>query len=229
MKLSVVMPVFNEAGTLPGIIKRVLAVPLPFERELVIVNDGSTDATKCYLDALAHPSLRVIHLPHNQGKGAALRQGFRQSTGDMVVIQDADLEYHPEDYPKLLKPILDGDADVVYGSRFKTGDSHRVLFFWHAVGNTFLTLVSNMMTNLNLSDMETGFKAFTRDIVMRLDLQEDRFGIEPEITAKISKMRCRIYEVGISYSGRTYAEGKKITWRDSLSALRCIIQYNLFK
>lgn len=199
------------------------------EKEIIFVDDASTDGSREILQSLADDSTRVVLHDRNQGKGAALRSGFRYVTGDIVIIQDADLEYDPAQYPKLIQPILDGKADVVYGSRFITGDYHRVLFFWHMVGNKLLTLMSNLFTNLNLTDMETCYKVFRRDVLEKITIEEDRFGFEPEITAKVAKLKLRIYEMGVSYSGRTYAEGKKISWRDGISAVRCIIKYNLLR
>jgi glycosyltransferase involved in cell wall biosynthesis len=229
MKLSVVIPVFNEQATIAELIRRVKADPFP--KEIIVVDDGSTDGTRSELARLEslHDNLRIILQPENRGKGAALRAGFKHATGDFVLVQDADLEYDPADYPVLLKPLVEGKADVVYGSRFLTTKEHRVLFFWHSVGNQFLTLVSNMFTNLNLTDMETGYKVFRREVIAAINLEQDRFGFEPEVTMKIARMRLRIYEVGISYSGRTYEEGKKIGWKDGVKALWCIVKYSLFK
>lgn len=227
MKLSVVIPVFNEAATIETVIRTVMASP--YDKEVIVVDDGSHDGTREILARLSRNGLKIIYHEENQGKGAALRTGFREVTGDFVIIQDADLEYDPADYPKLLKPLLDGRADVVYGSRFIGGDEHRALFFWHMIGNRLLTLLSNMFSNLNLTDMETCYKAFRREILQQVPIEENRFGFEPEITAKVAKLKARIYEVGISYSGRTYGEGKKIGWQDGISALRCIIKYNLFR
>ncbi|HEY7912669.1 MAG TPA: glycosyltransferase family 2 protein [Blastocatellia bacterium] len=226
MKLSVVIPVYNEAATVAEIISRVQAVEIP--KEIIVVDDGSTDGTRDSLAGLEsrHPNLRVILQPRNRGKGAALRTGFEQATGDYVLVQDADLEYDPSDYSVLLKPLVEGKADVVYGSRFLTTKEHRVLFFWHSVGNRFLTLISNMFTNLNLTDMETGYKVFRREVIQSIKIEQDRFGFEPEVTVKIARMRLRIYEVGISYYGRTYEEGKKIGWRDGVKALWCILKYS---
>lgn len=225
--ISVVMPVFNEAATVGQVIAVVLAQPEV--RELICVNDCSSDGSGSVLDKLAasDPRIRVFHHEFNQGKGAALRTGISQAAAPIVLIQDADLEYNPEEYPRLIRPILHGHADVVFGSRFIGSEEHRVLYFWHSVGNRFLTLLSNMCTNLNLTDMETCYKAFRREIIQSIPIQESRFGFEPEITAKVARLGVRIYEVAISYHGRTYAEGKKIGWKDGFSALRCILKYNL--
>jgi glycosyltransferase involved in cell wall biosynthesis len=227
LKLSVVIPVYNEQATLRELYESVKAVDI--EKEIIFVDDCSTDGSRKILQSFADASTRVVLHERNMGKGAALRTGFRHVTGDVVIIQDADLEYDPAQYPKLIKPILEGKADVVYGSRFITGDYHRVLFFWHMVGNKLLTLLSNLFTNLNLSDMETCYKVFRRDVLDRITIEEDRFGFEPEITAKVARLKVRIYEMGISYSGRTYSEGKKIGWKDGISAVRCIIKYNLLR
>ncbi len=227
MKLSIVIPVYNEVDTITEILARVRAAP--FDKEIICVDDGSTDGTREILAALADENTRICFHDRNRGKGAALRTGFGAAGGDIVIIQDADLEYDPQQYPRLIQPILEGKADVVYGSRFTTGEYRRVLFFWHMVGNTFLTLLSNMLTNLNLTDMETCYKVFRREVLERITVEEDRFGFEPEITAKVAKLDVRIYEVGISYSGRTYKEGKKIDWKDGVSALRCILKYNLLR
>ncbi len=238
MRVSIVIPVFNEVHTLEEIVRRVREVDLSgetgheLERELVMVDDGSADGSRDLLADLAkrHDDIRVVLHEVNQGKGAALRTGFANVTGDVVIIQDADLEYDPREYPKLLEPILDGRADVVYGSRFAGGQEHRVLYFWHMVGNRFLTLLSNMATNLNLTDMETCYKVFRREVIQDVHIEESRFGFEPEITAKVAKKPgVRLYEVGISYDGRTYEEGKKIGWRDGVRALYCIAKYNLRK
>jgi glycosyltransferase involved in cell wall biosynthesis len=222
--LSVVMPCFNEGETVREVVKEVLASELV--GELVIVDDGSTDATRDVLAELDDPRVRVLVHPVNQGKGAALRTGFATATMPFVVVQDADLEYDPADYRKLLQPALDGRADVVYGSRFVGGSEHRVLYFWHSVGNRLLTLLSNATTNLNLTDMETCYKLFRREVLERIVIEEDRFGVEPELTAKVARLGCRVYEVGISYHGRTYVEGKKIGWRDGVGAAICIARYS---
>lgn len=228
MKLSVVIPCYNERATIRDIVAAVCSAPFE-DKEIIIVDDCSSDGTRAILQQEIEGKVaRVLYHDVNQGKGAALRTGFAAATGDIVVIQDADLEYNPNEYPDLVRPIMDGLADVVYGSRFQGGRPHRVLYFWHSVGNQFLTLVSNMMSNLNLTDMETCYKAFRREIIQGITIQENRFGFEPEITAKVAKMHCRIFEVGISYSGRTYAEGKKINWKDGVAALYCIVKYNLF-
>jgi len=229
MLLSVVIPVYNERETLLEIVRRVLAAPVDIERELIIVDDFSTDGTRELYPTLEKefPQARIRVFQHstNQGKGAALRTGFREATGDIIIVQDADLEYSPNDYPKLLKPILDGRADVVYGSRFIGGDEHRVLYFWHSVGNKFLTLLSNMFTDLNLTDMETCYKVFRAEVIKGITIKSNRFGVEPEVTAKIARGKWRIYEVGISYSGRSYEEGKKITWKDGVKAILAIIRF----
>lgn len=228
MKLSVVIPVYNEEATILPLVERVLAAAPEIEKELIIVDDCSRDGTAARLGTLrGRPGVTVLLHGHNRGKGAALRTGFNAATGDVVIIQDADLEYDPEEYPRLVQPIADGRADVVFGSRFVGSDTHRVLYFWHSLGNRFLTLLSNALTNLNLTDMEVCYKVFRRDILNRITIEEDRFGFEPEITAKVARLRCRVYEVGISYHGRTYEEGKKIGWRDGVRAVWCILKYNL--
>jgi glycosyltransferase involved in cell wall biosynthesis len=233
MIVSVVIPVFNEMRTLEQVIKRVQTVPV--EKEIILVDDYSNDGSRELVQSLGEqPNVRAVLHDYNQGKGAALRSGFAAATGDVVLIQDADLEYDPNDYPKLLGPIVANDADVVYGSRFAGGETHRVLYFWHSMGNRFLTLLSNMMTNLNLTDMEVCYKVFRREIIQSIDLKENRFGFEPEVTARLARFRkpdgsrLKIFEVGISYAGRTYEEGKKIGWRDGVRAIWCIIRYNLF-
>jgi glycosyltransferase involved in cell wall biosynthesis len=226
--LSIVIPVFNEVNTMKDVIERVREVHLPqiAHREIVIVDDSSTDGTR---DLLARykdrNDFKIVFHDRNRGKGAALRTGIAETTGSIVIIQDADLEYDPQEYPKLMAPLLAGKADVVYGSRFAGGESKRVLYFWHSVGNKFLTTLSNMFTNINLTDMETCYKVFRGEVIRSIRIEEDRFGFEPEVTSKVARMGCRIYEVGISYSGRTYAEGKKINWKDGVQAIWCILKY----
>ncbi len=243
MKLSIVIPAYNEINTIEEIIYKVQELDL--EKEIIIVDDGSTDGTKEFLIKLQKSkgkvrlnkinefinvdNIRIFFLEINKGKGAALNRGFKEVKGDIVIVQDADLEYDPRQYTKLMQPIVEGFADVVYGSRFMGGSPHRVLFFWHSIGNRFLTFLSNMLSNLNLTDMETCYKMFKKEVIKNINIKENRFGIEPEITAKISKMNIRIYEVGISYYGRSFEEGKKIGWKDGLSAIRSILKYNLLK
>ncbi len=231
MLVSVVIPVYNEKNTLERVVERVRSTdltPLQVRTELIVVDDCSTDGTQAVAERLAREGkIRLVRHDRNQGKGAALHSGFQLAAGDIILVQDADLEYDPEEYPKLLKPILDGKADVVYGSRFMGGGPHRVLYFWHYAGNRFLTLLSNMMTNLNLTDMETCYKVFRAEVLRSITLKEKRFGFEPEVTAKIARLGCRVYEVGISYTGRTYEEGKKIHWKDGLRALWCIFKYSV--
>lgn len=227
MRLSVIIPCYNEVNTIDTIINAVNAAPYP-DKEIIIVDDYSNDGTRKKLESEIEKSGRVskvLYHETNQGKGAALRTGIAAATGDLVIIQDADMEYDPNEYPLLVEPILNNRADVVFGSRFLGGNAHRVLYFWHRVGNGFLTLLSNMFTNLNLTDMETCYKVFRREIIQSIKIEENRFGFEPEITAKIAKLHCRIYEVGISYYGRTYDEGKKIGWRDGVRAIYCIVKY----
>ena len=227
MKFSVVIPVFNEKNTIEEIIRRVQAVDVGLEKEIIVVDDGSTDGTRELLQNFASSRVRALFHEKNMGKGAALHTGFAQAQGEIVLVQDADLEYDPREYSKLLEPILDGRADAVYGSRF-LGGPHRVLFFWHYVGNRVLTTFSNMLTNLNLTDMETCYKVFKKDILQKIRLKSRRFGFEPEITVKLAKLKCRIFEVPISYSGRLYEEGKKIGWKDGVAAIFHIIRYKFF-
>ena len=229
MKISVVIPVYNEVAFIEKVIAKVFETGIP--HEIIIVDDGSTDGTRELLQVMSlaqsNGAIKIYFQGKNMGKGAALRCGFKKVSGDIVIIQDADLEYDPQEYPRLLKPILDGRADVVYGSRFAGGEAHRVLYFWHMAGNKLLTLLSNMLTNINLTDMETCYKVFKKEVLDRIVIEEDRFGFEPEITAKAAKLGVRIYEVGISYSGRSYSEGKKIGWKDGIWTLYCILKYNL--
>jgi glycosyltransferase involved in cell wall biosynthesis len=227
VKLSIVIPVFNERETIEEILRRVQAVNVGLEKEIIVVDDSSTDGTRELLQTLKPPQARVLFHEKNMGKGAALHTGFVQAEGDIVLVQDADLEYDPREYPRLLEPILDGRADVVYGSRF-LGGPHRVLFFWHYVGNRMLTTFSNMISNLNLTDMETCYKVIKKEILQKIRLKSHRFGFEPEITVKLAKLKCRIYEVPISYSGRLYEEGKKIGWKDGVAALFHLIRYRFF-
>ncbi len=229
MKLSVIIPCFNEAETIVELVNAVRGSSYE-NKEIIVVDDFSTDGTRIKLKDRIGPVVhKVIYHESNRGKGAAIRTGIAAATGDVVIIQDADLEYDPGEYQKLVRPIVEGKADVVYGSRFMGNEPHRVLYFWHRVGNGFLTLLSNIFTNLNLTDMETCYKVFRREVIQSIRIEEDRFGFEPEITAKIAKMNCRIFEVGISYYGRTYAEGKKIGWKDGIRTAICILKYNLFR
>lgn len=229
MKLSIIIPCFNEVNTLETIVDKVRNMPYP-DKEIIIVDDCSTDGSREILkNEVENLVEKVIYHDRNQGKGSALRTGIAAAIGDIVVIQDADLEYDPDHIPVLVKPILDGKADVVFGSRFLGGSPHRVVYYWHMVGNKLLTTLSNMLTNINLTDIETCYKAFKREIIQSITIEENRFGFEPEVTAKIAKRKCRVYEIGIPYYGRTYEEGKKIGWKDGFSAIRCIIKYNLLK
>ncbi len=228
LKVSVVVPCYNERSTIREVVDRIRESPVA-EKEIIIVDDGSDDGTRELLKSEVEPLVESVILhDRNAGKGAALRSGIERATGDVVIVQDADLEYDPRDYPRLLEPIISGKADVVYGSRFMGHDAHRVLYFWHSVGNRILTFCSNVFTNLNLTDMETGYKVFRRSVIQGIDIEENRFGFEPEITAKLARRGCVFYEVGISYHGRTYDQGKKIGWRDGVRAIYCIVKYNLF-
>lgn len=229
MKLSVVVPCYNELGTITQVVKAIKAAPIQ-DLEIIVVDDCSTDGTQNILRSNIAPEVdQIIYHQKNRGKGAALRTGFAAATGDIVIVQDADLEYDPQEFPIVIGPIVEGKADVVYGSRFFGGRPHRVVYYWHMLGNRFLTMLSNMFTNINLTDMETCYKAFRREIIQSIKIEENRFGFEPEITAKVAKLGCRIYEVGISYYGRTYKEGKKIGWKDGFRAIYCILKYNLFR
>ena len=223
--LSVIVPCFNEVSTINKIINKIKASPV--DKEIIIVDDGSSDGSKEFLSNIDDPGVKVIFHSHNIGKGAAIRTGIKHATGKILIIQDADLEYDPKEYEKIIEPILEDKADVVFGSRFQGGQPHRVVFFWHRVGNGFLTLISNIFTDLNLTDMETCYKAFRTSLIQKISIKENRFGFEPEITAKVSKLDCRIFEVGISYYGRTYKEGKKIGWKDGVRAIWCILKYNI--
>jgi len=224
--LSIIIPAYNEAPFLPEVIRRVDETP--YDKEIIVVDDGSTDGTHDYLKNLGKGNVKIILHDKNMGKGAAVRSGLVIATGDVIIVQDADLEYDPKDYPILLEPIIQGRADVVYGSRF-LGGPHRVLFFWHSVGNSLITLISNMLTDLNLTDMETGYKAFRKEVFRDISIESNRFGFEPEITSKVAKKGFRIYEVPVSYSGRSYQEGKKITWKDGVKAIFTVLKYNLFR
>ena len=229
MKLSIIIPVFNEVSTIEEIVRKVRAAPVD-DKEIILVDDFSTDGTRDLLrDRLESEVDKIVYQDRNYGKGYALKTGFGHATGDIVIIQDADLEYDPNQYPDMIRPIVENKADVVYGSRFQGGGPHRVVYYWHYVGNRLLTLLSNMFTNINLTDMETCYKAFRRDLIQSIDIEENRFGFEPEITAKVAKRNVRIYEIGISYYGRTYNEGKKIGWKDGCKAIWCIVKYNLFR
>jgi len=226
--VSVVIPVYNEIRTIAQVLDRVRMAPTPgLKKEIVIVDDASTDGTGAYLRDLKDDNVKRLFHARNQGKGAALRTGFANATGDVVIVQDADLEYDPDEYPKLLRPIINDKADVVFSSRFAGSEEHRVLYFWHSVGNKLLTFVSNMFSNLNLTDMENCYKVLRRDVLQQIRIEEDRFGFEPEVVAKVARLHCRVYEVGVGYAGRTYEQGKKITWKDGCRALWCILKYSL--
>ena len=227
VKLSIIIPCYNESKTILSLIEAVKKSPVT-NREIIVVDDGSNDGSTDILNKLQDPEVCVIFHAKNKGKGAALRTGFQAAKGDICIVQDADLEYDPQEFPLVIQPILDGKADVVFGSRFQSGRPHRVVYFWHRIGNGLLTLMSNLFTDLNLSDMETCYKAFRREVIQSVNIRENRFGFEPEVTAKISKMNIRIYEVGISYYGRTYDEGKKIGWKDGVRAIYCILKYNIW-
>ena len=228
MKISIIIPCYNEINTIEKIIDKIL-LQETFDKEIIIIDDNSTDGTRDLLESIKDKYSKLIINSKNYGKGYSIKQGISNATGDIILIQDADLEYDPSDYERLIRPIILDNADVVFGSRFVGAGEKRVLFFWHSLGNKFLTLLSNMFTNLNLTDMESGYKVFKSDVIKNIDLNENRFGFEPEITAKISRENLRIYEVGIKYYGRKYSDGKKITWKDGISAIKCIIKYNLFK
>ncbi|OLC14868.1 MAG: glycosyl transferase [Candidatus Rokubacteria bacterium 13_1_40CM_69_27] len=225
--VSIVIPVYNEIRTLAEMLDHVRIAPTAgLKKEVIVVDDGSTDGSREYLQQLDENGVSCLFHERNQGKGAALRTGFARATGDVVLVQDADLEYDPEEYPKLLRPIIDGKADVVLSSRFLGDEAHRALYYWHAVGNKFITTLSNVFTNLNLTDIESCYKVFTRQVLTRIRIEENRFGFEPEIVAKVARLRCRVYEIGVSYAGRTYDDGKKITWKDGVRALWCIVKYS---
>jgi len=232
-KLSIIIPVYNEEKFIAELYSRVLQVELHtgISKEVIIIDDGSDDGTKNIIKGFDDENTIIIDKERNSGKGACIRLGLEKASGDIILIQDADLEYDPNEYPKLLDPIISGKAEVVYGSRFKGGEAHRIIYYWHSLGNKFLTFFSNILTDLNLSDMECCYKVFRREIIQQINLVENRFGFEPEVTAKLAKLskkdKCRIYEVGVSYSGRTYKEGKKINWKDGLAAIKCILKYNL--
>jgi len=226
--VSVVIPVYNEAPTIAQVLDRVRMAPTPgLKKQIVVVDDASSDGTAEYLRTIVDDDIRCLFHERNRGKGAALRSGFAETTGDVVIVQDADLEYDPDEYPKLLRPIINDKADVVLSSRFSGGEEHRVLYFWHSVANKVFTLMSNMLSNLNLTDMESCYKVLTRDVLDKIHIEEDRFGFEPEIVAKVARLHCRIFEVGVSYAGRTYEQGKKITWKDGIRTLWCIVKYSL--